>query len=179
MSIINKNKAGLPAEASLGLRSHFGEGGAKAGQTIIEATIALTSILLTLAAISIAISTSVSNSQFIKQQSQASKYSQEGMEQLRYERNSSPANFFAREGIYCMNEDGSLTTGSCTSANIVSTFKREAEFIQILNIECGDSTKVAVSVYWASGKCSLANTFCHKSQLVSCFADQSGTGGTL
>src|SRR3990170_7744222 len=88
--------------------------GKKSGQTLVEATIALASILLTLAAVAIAISTSVSNSQFIKQQSQASKYAQEGMEQLRYTRNTNPTTFFSQNGIYCMNEDSTLVSGSCT-----------------------------------------------------------------
>lgn len=149
------------------------------GQTIIEATIALASILLTLAAIAVAISTGVSNSQFIKQQSQASKYAQDGMEQLRYIRNTNPTTFFAQEGIYCMNEDSSLVTGSCTTVNIANTFKREAEFAQDSSVECGNSTKVIVSVYWASGKCDQANTFCRKSQLVSCFVNQSGSSSSL
>jgi|SRR3989344_2160265 len=151
----------------------------EAGQTIIEATIALASILLTLAAISIAISTSVSNSQFIKQQTLVSKYAQDGIEQLRYIRNTNPTTFFAQEGIYCMNEDDSLATGSCTEVNIANTFKREAEFTQIPSVECGNSTKVVVSVYWSTAKCGKVNTFCHKSQLVSCFVNQAGSSSSL
>lgn len=151
----------------------------EAGQTIIEATIALASILLTLAAIAIAISTSVSNSTFIKQQSQASKFAQDGIEQLRYVRNTNPTAFFALGGIYCMNEDSALVSGSCTAVNIANTFKREAEFTQTPSVECGDSTKVIVSVYWASGKCDQTDTFCHKSQLVSCFVDQAGSSNQL
>lgn len=149
------------------------------GQTIIEATIALASILLTLAAIAVAISISVNNSQFIKQETQASKYAQGGMEQLRYIRNTNSATFFAQEGIYCMNEDNSLVAGSCTAVNIANIFKREAEFTQVPNSGCGNSTKVVVSVYWAGGKCDQANPFCHKSQLVSCFVNQSGSSSTL
>jgi hypothetical protein len=152
---------------------------AEAGQTIVEATIALASILLTLAAISIAISTSVSNSQFIKQQTLASKYAQDGMEQLRYTRNINPATFFTRVGIYCMNEDNLLSSGRCTAVNIAGSFKREAEFTQAPNTECEDSAKVVVNVYWSSGRCSQADTFCHKSQLVSCFVNQAGSGSQL
>lgn len=149
------------------------------GQTLVEATVALASILLTLAAISVAISTSVSNSQFVKQQSQASKFAQDGMEQLRYERNTNTTTFFARNGIYCMNQDNNLVTGACVTANLSNTFKREVAFTQSSSVECGNTTKVVVSVYWATGKCSSANTFCHKSQLVSCFSDQTGTSNTL
>ena len=78
-----------------------------------------------------------------------------------------------------MNEDRSLIAGSCTAVNLANSFKREVEFTQASSIECGNSTKVIVNVYWASGKCGPTNTFCHKSQLISCFANQSGTGGTL
>lgn len=165
---INRKKKDLPRRSE-----------AETGQTIVEATIALASILLTLAAIGIAISTSVNNSQFIKQQTQASKYAQDGMEQLRYVRNTNSTSFFSKEGIYCMNEDNSLVPGSCTGVNIAGAFKREAEFTQLSTIECGDSTKVTVSVYWASGKCNQPNTFCHKSQLVSCFLNQTGSSSQL
>ena len=151
----------------------------EAGQTIIEATIALASILLTLAAIGTAISISISNSQFVRLQSQASKYAQDGMDQSRYIRNTNPSVFFSREGIYCMNEDNSLSTGSCTAVNIANTFKREAEFTQNPNVECGDNAKLAVRVYWSSGKCSQSNTLCHKSELVSCFVNQAGSSDQL
>ncbi len=142
------------------------------GQTLVEATIALASILLTLAAISVAISTSLNNSQFIKNQSQAGKYAQEGMEYVRYLRNTDPASFEARQGIYCMNEDNSLTSGSCTAVNVGTSYKREVEFTQDVQADCGGGTKTTVSVYWASGKCGTENRFCHSSKLVSCFAEQ-------
>ena len=162
MLVTNKKEASPP--------SHKASAG-EAGQTIIEATIALASILLTLAAIAIAISTGVSNSQFAKQQTQASKYAQGGMEQLRYLRNTDPTSFFLKEGTKCFNEDNSLDYFPCTAVNIANSFKREAEF--------EDDKKVTVSVYWASGKCSSANTFCHKSQLVSCFVNQVGSSSQL
>ncbi|OGH18756.1 MAG: hypothetical protein A2868_03220 [Candidatus Levybacteria bacterium RIFCSPHIGHO2_01_FULL_40_15b] len=172
MLVTNKKEASPP--------SHKASAG-EAGQTIIEATIALASILLTLAAISIAISTGVSNSQFAKQQTQASKYAQGGMEQLRYLRNTDPTSFFLKEGTKCFNEDNSLDYFPCTAVNIANSFKREAEFSKngIPTTECEDDKKVTVSVYWASGKCSSANTFCHKSQLVSCFVNQVGSSSQL
>ncbi|HVZ66891.1 MAG TPA: hypothetical protein VG917_01385 [Patescibacteria group bacterium] len=149
------------------------------GQTIIEATIALASIMLTLAAISIAITTSVSNSQFIKNQTLASKYAQSAMEYMSYLRNTDPTTFEARTGIYCMNGDNSLDTGSCPTVNLANTFKREVDFSQDATSDCGGGTEVTVSVYWSSGKCGSVNTFCHKSQLISCFSNESGSGTTL
>src|SRR3989338_6343565 len=126
------------------------------GQTIVEATIALASILLALTAISIAVMTSLNNSSFIKDQTLASKYAQQGMEHMRYLRNIDPVSFEAMESqIYCMNPpDNSLVPGQCSGVNIAT-------------------------VYWASSKCDAADRFCHKSQLISCFSRQSDEGRTL
>lgn len=164
MRHINKNRA-MPA--------------GRQGQTIIEAMIALASILLTLAAISVAITTSVSNSQFIKDQTLASQYAQDGMEYMRYLRNTNPSSFESREGIYCLNQDNSFSAGTCGAVNIGSVFKREAEFTQNSLVECNGGTKAVVRVYWSSGKCDVSSTFCHKSELISCFANQSASGTQL
>ncbi len=151
----------------------------EAGQTIVEATIALASILLVLAAISIAITISLSNSQFIKNQSLASKYAQDGMEFMRYLRNTDPSTFELREGVYCMNEDNTFTPGTCGAVNIAGVYKRESEFTQNSLTDCNGGTKIIVAVYWASGKCDPQNRFCHKSELVSCFSNQSNSGTSL
>lgn len=155
------------------------------GQTIIEAVIALASILLTLTAISIAIGTSLNNSEFLKNQSLASKYAQQGMEQVRYLKNSSPQSFDSYIGVQCMGEDKVLVPGGCNPANqgaiIDNLYKREIEFVHGSS-ECGtkpttapssppeSGIQVKVSVYWSSSKCGSSNTFCHQSQLVSCFS---------
>lgn len=166
-------------KAASGLRSKRSGDTQRYGQTIIEAMIALASILITLAAISVVITASLSNSGFIRDQSLASRYAQEGMEYMRYLRNIDPSSFEARQGIYCMGKDNMLDAGTCPSANIDSAYKREVEFIQNSPIECSGGTKITVSVYWASGKCSVSDRFCHKSQLISCFAKQSGQGTEL
>ncbi len=178
--------------------SHFRKNG---GQTIIEAVVALSCILLALAAISVAIVTSINNSEFSKNQTLAAKYAQQGMESMTYLRSTDPVAFESRSGVYCMYPDSTtmcgdgtfnqLCAGTCTNVNIASTFKREAEFVQN-STDCGVlpttaptssliyGTKVTVSVYWASGKCNvLTNSFCHKSQLVSCFSRTSSYGTQL
>ena len=149
------------------------------GQTIIEAMVALAAILITLAAISVVITTSLSNTRFIRDQSLASRYAQEGMEYMRYLRNIDASSFEARQGIYCMGKDNMLIVGTCPVANIDNAYKRETEFTQNSVVECNGGTKVVVSAYWASGKCSDSDRFCHKSQLISCFAKQSGQGTSL
>ncbi|PIT89376.1 MAG: hypothetical protein COU27_00575 [Candidatus Levybacteria bacterium CG10_big_fil_rev_8_21_14_0_10_36_7] len=154
---------------------------ASKGQTIIEATIALSAILLTLTAIAITITTGLSNTQFIKNQGLASKYAQQGMEHLRYLRNNDIATFnsYIEGNIYCMAENRSIVVvpGGC-QVNISDSFIRSLEFSKSA-FECNNSgTKVEVSVNWSSGKCSESNRFCHESKLISCFSDSLG-GATL
>lgn len=158
------------------------------GQTLIEATIALASILLTLAAIAVAITTSVSNSQFIKNQTLAGKYSQQGMEYMTYLRTTEdPVIFENRDDVFCMGENGTLNplAGPCnptdTSGNglVDGTFKREVTFDpNPVTQDCGGGTKVTVATSWVSGKC-VGGEFCHKSELISCFNKQSTKGRTL
>lgn len=145
------------------------------GQTIIEAMVALAAILITLAAISVVITTSLSNSRFIRDQSLVSRHAQEGMEYMRYLRNIDASSFESWNGIYCMGKDNEFIVGRCSAVNIDNVYKREVEFTQNSD-DCSGGTKVVISVYWASGKCSTSDRFCHKSQLISCFAKQSGQG---
>ena len=100
------------------------------GQTIIEAVIALAAILLTLGAISIAVTGGVSNSTFIKDQTKAAKHAQAGMEYMRYLRNVDPSAFESYEGIYCMLQDNTFTPGACPAIDIDLGLKREVEFTQ-------------------------------------------------
>lgn len=164
---IKNNREDAPAAGARSLR---------AGQTIIEAMVALASILITLAAISVVITASLSNSRFIRDQSLASRYAQEGMEYMRYLRNINATSFEAiSNGGHCMGEDNVLIDGYCLAVNIDNAYKREVEFTQN-SADCNSGTKVVISVYWASGKCSDSDRFCHKSQLISCFAKESGLG---
>ena len=158
----------------------------KRGQTIIEAAIALASIMLVLAAISVAITTSLNNSEFIKNQTLAAKYAQQGMEYMTYLRNAEkPTVFEQRTGPYCMGQSGTLNASSAECdpvANptdiIDNVFVRKVDFSQnALDLDCGGGTRVTVTVSWSSGKCDRnIQPYCHKSQLVSCFSRQSTQG---
>jgi len=144
------------------------------GQTIIEAAVALAAILITLSSIAVVMITSLNNSQFIKDQTVASRYAQQGMEYIKSIRNNDPVTFFAYSGVKCFNQNNSISATSCATVNIANIYKREVEFDQN-DSQCGaDSsglygTKVTVNVYWSSSKCQASNTFCHSSSLVSCF----------
>ncbi len=155
------------------------------GQSLIEATVALASIILTLAAITVAVTTSVSNSTFIKNQTVAARYAQEGMEYVRQLRNNKDV-CLTTKGVqpnandtYCFNSNTAscattFTGGACSTVNIAGSFKREVQFTQDSS-DCGGGTKVVVDVFFSSNKCPASNAFCHKSELISCFSKQSTT----
>lgn len=175
------------------------------GQTIIEAVVALSLIILVLTGITIAVSTSVNNSAFIKNQTIGAKFAQAGMEYLRFLRNNPPTtpptfdtyalNSSASNSAYCMDTNNvlgdnngvvnGLAGPSCTRVFSFSggQFIREVLFnIDPNTSGCSGGTRVTVNVYWSSGKCSNAtiNTrYCHKSQIVSCLSKPSSSGNTL
>lgn len=166
------------------------------GQTIIEGVVALAAIVIILAAISVAISTSVTNSQYIKQQTLATKYSQTGIEQIRYLRNNNPAAFAAISSssqTYCFNVVDSIVTfvetpsnyitanSSCvTTVNIpTDSLRRLITFNPNSPADCSLGTRVTVTTSWSSGKCSSTNRYCHDAKIVSCLADQPESGRSL
>ena len=155
-----------------------------AGQTIIEAAVALSIIMLILGSITVAVITSLNSSQFIKSQSLAAKLAQQGMEKIRYIRNNDPATFNGYTAVsqaYCMDQNNNITLAgaACTIVNIPQdSLIREVVFGS-LSSDCSSGTKVTVRVYWSSGKCGSSNRYCHKSELISCLSKQSSSGFTL
>lgn len=146
------------------------------GQTLLEVTIALSAILLVLAAIVVVVTMSVNNSTFIKNQGQAGKYAQQGVEYIRYLRNNDLAAYSALAGTYCFDGGDVLRgitdpTNPCNPdvVNIGSSYKRTVVFDT--GAECSTGKRVTVVVKWSSGKCKGAEKFCHKSEIISCFSD--------
>jgi hypothetical protein len=144
------------------------------GQTIIEAVVALATILLIIAAIAIVIVNALYNSQFIKSQNMANKYAQQGMEFVKNLAQNDLSSFAVYDsGTYCI--DATVTpsalTSVCDTIN-ASSPKRTIDFIRGSS-ECSTiETKVTVTVKWSSTRCPSSNTFCHKSELVSCMPYQ-------
>lgn len=146
------------------------------GQTLIEVAVALSVMLIALAAISMAVITSLNNSQFIKNQSIAKQYAQQGMEAIGNLRNNNIVSFNSYNGLGCMDQNNviSPTTGNCGGVNIGGSFIRQVQFTKGAS-DCSSGTLVSVTVFWSSSKCdpsTPASRFCHKSQLVSCFREQ-------
>lgn len=171
---------------------HFKPNFLNRGQTLLEGVVALAAIVVVLTAISIATITNLSNSQFIKNQSLASKYGQQAMETIRYTRNNDPTTFFTvwtsainPNRTYCMNSAGTMTDAGAACGQVDdfsgSKFIREVKF-NATSPRCSNGTLATITVYWNSGKCdptSLPSRYCHKTQIVSCFADPSISGKTL
>ncbi len=156
----------------------------KKGQTIIEGVVALSAIIVVLTAISIATITSLNNSQFIKNQSLASKLAQQTMEGFRYVRNNDPNTFFNVyvSNSYCMNAAGTLSAPPCAADNYSG-----ASFVRAVNFTssspyCSNGTQVEIKISWTSGKClntTQDTRYCHNSQIVSCFSKPSASGASL
>jgi len=169
---------------------------ANSGQTIIEAVVALTAIVVAIAAISVVISLSVNNSTFSRDQNQASKYAQEGVEFLREANDSGnpilledadssdPENpprsirFNQLRGDYCLNADDTISSGIGSDCQNVST-KGLKRSINVQPGTCAGTastpgtsntvlTDVHVTVYWSGNSCSTSNTYCHSSSLETC-----------
>lgn len=146
------------------------------GQTLVEVAIALSVMLIALTAISLAIITSLSNSQFIKNQSIAKQYAQQGMETVRTIRNNNLTQFNSYDGSECMGNDNTISvdSGNCGGVNLAGSFIRQVQFTKGSS-DCSSGTLVSVTVSWSSSKCdpsSPVSRFCHKSQLISCFQEQ-------
>jgi len=103
------------------------------GQTLLEAVIALAALLLILSASSIAIVTSVNNATFTRNQNQANKFAQAGIEEIRSLRDTDYTYF--RDFIAGGDTPGSLI--KCLNGNM--TFSPATS---IPNTDCSSSGQV-------------------------------------
>lgn len=154
------------------------------GQTLIEVVVALSVVMLILAAISVAVTTSVSNSTYLKNHNLASKHAQDGIEHIRhlYENQENFFASFSAGATYFMDENDYIYQGFF-EPNLDSQFVREVMFEP--SVECDENTsgldelRVTVEVFWTSGKCArdlsnptLEDRYCHKSELITCFTER-------
>lgn len=148
------------------------------GQTLLESVIALSLLIIILTAISVAVLTSLNNSSYVKQQNQANKLAQQGMEYLRDQLvNNVQFNYYSSStGSKCLDSQNTLKATACdpliATDLIYGSFKREASFSAG---NCGTSgtitngLQVTVTVSWTSGKCS--SSYCNTQVVKSCFLD--------
>lgn len=142
------------------------------GQTIIEAVIALSVILIILAAIAIVIINGLSNSRFVQNQNLANKYAQQGIEFVRNIQQNDINTFASYEGnVYCIDESTvpqQLATCAGDTVNVGNSHIRTISLASGISPCQATEKKITATVTWSSSKCPSSNRFCHRSELSSC-----------
>lgn len=163
----------------------------QSGQSIIEALVALSTAVVIVSAITLAILTALRNSQHTQTQNLGTRYAQEGMEFMRFLRNSDYATFNALQEnkTYCLGKDARTLDESSSSpytdpncGDNVDLFSR-AIILDKTSDDCAAltplpptpvptdvPTKVIVIVSWTDSQCPNS-TRCHQSRLESCLSD--------
>lgn len=189
-------QAGLPATPSqaspLAKQSEAARGSGLRGgrgQTLLEILLAFSVSILVLSAIIVGITTSLSNTQYTKNQNLANSYAQEGMAIVRRTRDSNWTNFYSKAGDYCLDQNSIiLTSPSPPPQNCgqkIGIFMREVS-IEHSSSDCSAGTpptptpipsiiprgsKVTVKVSWSDSKCPVGTPYCHKVELLTCFSN--------
>jgi len=175
-----KKQAGLPAIA---LRRQL-----QAGQTLLEVLLAFSVLMLVLSAIILGVTTSLSNTQYTKNQGLANSYAQEGMTVVRGIRDSDWDTFssYTEESTYCLGPDSADLTEPPPPCSLVGgIFVREVVFDhESENCKEGEpptptptptvflmGSEVTVRVSWSDSKCPIGDPYCHKVELISCFSN--------
>lgn len=168
----------------------------QAGQTLLEILLAFGVSVLVLSAVVFGITTSLSNTQYTKNQNLANSYAQEGMAVVRQIRDSSWNNFknledyFITNTTYCLStnplelKELTLPSQNCRVQSPVPAggiFSREVKFehnslscCSNISPTCENGTKgskAAVKVSWSDNKCPVGVPYCHKVELITCFSN--------
>jgi hypothetical protein len=128
--------------------------------------------------ITFAVTSSVKNSTFSKNQNLAASYAQEGMEIVRAIRDRSWASFTAPGSPnQCLPQNSTTLVQrsgpDCNGEGNVGIFIREVT-LNNNSPDCtsaANNTKVTVQVRWGDNACPSNNPFCHQVELVSCFSN--------
>lgn len=156
---------------------------ANSGQTLVEAIIALSVLMIVLSASSIVVISALNNTTFLKNQNEANKLAQQLIEYIRNIKTNDYSTFKGWTGNYCVGDpsvDGTYnfnSSATCDTPNI-GNFVREVNFSDT-DTDCLISagvfgTRVRVRTKWSSGKCS-SGEFCHMSEIITCFTDRTAT----
>ncbi|MBI2613177.1 MAG: hypothetical protein HYW62_00145 [Candidatus Levybacteria bacterium] len=165
----------------------------EAGQTLLEILLAFSVSILVLSAIIVGITTSLSNTQYTKNQNLANSYAQEGMAIVRQIRDSGWATFtsYASNTAYCLGPSPiglvpltlpALNCGVQSPVPAGGIFSREVKFVHQSPDCCPDNTntcannvrgsQATVKVSWSDNKCPTGGSpLCHKVELITCFSN--------
>lgn len=148
------------------------------GQSLIEVLLALGMAVVIVTSITALIVFTLDNASFRKNQNLANAYAQEGMEVVRKIRDSSWNDFVSLPGgpNFCLPGNSTALVSrsgpDCDGEGNVGIFFIREIRMQNNNPDCtagAGNTKVTVEVSWSDGKCN-SGSFCHKAELISCFA---------
>lgn len=152
------------------------------GQTLIESLVALTVIIAVVTSIATLVINALFNSQFVRDQNLANKFSEEGMEAVRNIQISSLLrfqNFTSSPGITTSCFNSTLTNLVACGSMAGNPIPGQPSYVRKVTLERAGSgcivgeTKVIVTTSWASSKCASGD-YCHNSQLVSCLVHDKG-----
>lgn len=153
------------------------------GQTLIEALIALTAIILIMTGTTVAVITSLNNASQIKTETRVDKVAQQGMEYIRNQivtnaNAGAQSNFdlyTAMNGTVCLSPTFALSTvinGTCSAAVFIDgKYRRMVTFTPAQCEGSGftNGLKVRVDVSWNDSKCQQSTVLCHTQEVTSCF----------
>lgn len=169
-------------------KSQKGSPRGEAGQTLIEIMLAFSVSILVLSAIVVGVTTSLSNTQYTKNQNLANSYAQEGMAVVRQIRDSSWPTFSSySDGLYCLGPDLTELTPTSQSSLcrqkflVDGIFAREVIFDHDSPSCCSNNSvscengvrgsKATVKVSWSDSKCPIGTPLCHQVELATCFSN--------
>jgi Tfp pilus assembly protein PilV len=148
----------------------------ESGQTLLEVLLAFSIVITVLSAISIVVTTSLSNAVYTRNQSLANSYAQEGAAAMRSFRDSDLTGFNSKSGPYCLqslalsNYDGA----NCSSVG-VAIVTNNGNFTRTVELangtpECPEGKRVTIKVSWGDSKCPDTTPYCHKVELITCLS---------
>lgn len=162
------------------------------GQTLLEILLAFSISIMVLGAVIFGITTSLSNTQYTKNQNLANSYAQEGMAVVRQIRDSGWATFssYASNTRFCLGPSAvDLITASPLSLCKQSSYLVGGMFAREVIFErpstsckadpactgplCIMGSKATVKVSWSDSKCPAGEDilFCHNVELITCFSN--------
>jgi len=176
------------------MKEQAGSPRGEAGQTLLEVLLAFSVSILVLGAVIFGITTSLSNTQYTKNQGLANSYAQEGMAVVRQIRDSSWHDFYSLKDLYATNatyclgqnpmelRELTLPALNCgVQSPVGGIFSREVKFEHNSLSCCSNNSptcesgtkgsKATVKVSWSDSKCPIGNPLCHKVELITCFSN--------
>lgn len=162
------------------------------GQTLLEILLAFSISIMVLGAVIFGITTSLSNTQYTKNQNLANSYAQEGIAVVRQIRDSGWSTFsaYSSNTAYCLGPSSmelkALTppNTNCWAQSPVpagGVFSREVKFehdsdscaANCPGPTCLKGSKATVRVSWSDNKCpaGASDPLCHNVELITCFSN--------